>query len=271
MQQTDPRKCLVTYQGRPKWSKWAAVWENNPRIAGPDERGDFQELKARGADNMRPYHTAKTPERWSYNLDFRPDVGELYFSDAEREFGGRCAGRIILQPHIINPGASPNKDWGWVRWNKLAWLMQRAGLRVTQIGPVGTPLLEGADFIVTNSFRMAAAVLARADAAVLLEGGLHHAAAACNVPAVVIFGGFTPVELTGYPMHRNLGASLGDACGMRVRCQHCAHWMASITPENVFNELEAILGRVSDSGRRASSADGAAPGRHDARAEAAHG
>ncbi|MCR4331292.1 MAG: hypothetical protein NUV34_01090 [Sulfuricaulis sp.] len=242
LQQADPRKCRVTYQGKPRWSP---IFDGNPRIAGISERGDFQDLPARGANNMRPYHTAKTAERWHYNLDFRPEVGELYFTDAERAFGARFAGRIIIEPHI-KPGASPNKQWGWMRWNKLAWLMQRAGLLVTQLGPPGTALLEGAEHIPTPSFRLAAAVLAGAQAAVLPEGGAHHAAAALGVPAVVIFGGFTPVELTGYPMHRNLGASLGEACGMRLPCPHCAAKMASITPEQVFDELRAILKRKKD-------------------------
>ena len=86
-QLADPRKCLPTFQGVAKWTKGASVWENNPRIAQRGESGDFQELIARDANNMRPYHTAKTQERWTYNLDFRPDVGELYLTDAERRFG----------------------------------------------------------------------------------------------------------------------------------------------------------------------------------------
>jgi ADP-heptose:LPS heptosyltransferase len=207
-----------------------------------EERGDFQELVARDMANYRPYHTGKTPERWSYNLDFRPDVGEIYFAEREREFGARYADRIIVEPHI-GPNASPNKSWGWVRWNKLCYLMQRAGLRVTQLGPLGTKLLDGADFIITPSFRAAAAVLAHSRAAVLPEGGLHHAAAALGIQAVVIFGGFTPIELTGYPMHRNLGASLTEACGKRVKCTHCDAAMAAITPERVMGELEQILVR----------------------------
>ena len=163
-QQTDPRKCRPTFQGQLKWN---VVWDSNPRIARMEERGDFQELVARDMANYRPYHTGKTPERWSYNLDFRPDVGEIYFAEREREFGARYADRIIVEPHI-GPNASPNKSWGWVRWNKLCYLMQRAGLRVTQLGPLGTKLLDGADFITTPSFRAAAAVLAHSRAALEL-------------------------------------------------------------------------------------------------------
>jgi ADP-heptose:LPS heptosyltransferase len=244
MQQTDPRKVLVTYQGAPKWSRWASVWENNPRIAKAGERGDFQELQARDrVTNMRPYHLAKTPERWTYNPAFRADVGEIYFTEEEKAFGRPHVGAVILEPHI-KPGASPNKDWGWARWNELALLVQQAGLRVMQVGAAGTPVLNGAELIVTPSFRLACAVLFQARAAILPEGGLHHAAAALGVPAVVIFGGFTPVELTGYALHRNLGVSVGEACGRRTPCAHCAVEMGKIAPARVMLELEGIIEKL---------------------------
>jgi ADP-heptose:LPS heptosyltransferase len=242
MQQSDPRKCRVIFKRAPKWSP---IWDNNPRIARLDEQGDFQVLFAKDPKtNLRPYHTAKGEDRWTYNLDFRPDVGEIYFSEEERKlahrprYGDAANGDwILIEPHI-KPGASPNKQWGRERWQALARLLRKAGLQAAQVGPPGTPRLEGVDLIETMNFRLAAAVLAGARAAVLPEGGLHHAAAALGVPGVVIFGGFTPVELTGYAMHRNLGASLGEACGMRTPCAHCAAAMAAITPEQVFNELK---------------------------------
>jgi hypothetical protein len=241
-QRTDPRKCRPTFQGVAKWTKGAAVWENNPRIARPDEAGDFQELIARDANNLRPYHTGKTAERWTYNLAFRPYVGELYLTDAEREFGERFRDRVIIEP-TIGPGASPNKQWPSARWLRFVQLAQVAGLKLTQLGAAPNRVLPGVEFVGTQTFRLACAVLAHARAYVGHEGGMHHAAAALGVPGVVLFGGFTPVELTGYPLHRNLGVSLGGACGMRVICRHCEAEMAKIAPEQVLDELETILGR----------------------------
>lgn len=235
MQQTDPRKVRVTCRGGPWWSP---VYDHNPRIARPEERGEFQVLQARGADNHRPYHTRKTDERWTYNLAFRPDVGEIYFSREEAAFGARYPGLVILEPNI-KPKASPNKQWGWERWQKLADLMRAAGLTPMQF--TGARVLRGVDTVQTPSFRMACAVMANAKACVLPEGGLHHAAAALNVRGVVIFGGFTPVELTGYAVHRNLGVSLGEACGMRLPCRHCAAEMAKIEPEFVLQQLTEVL------------------------------
>lgn len=236
-QLTDPRKCRIMHGSKVAWSE---VWENNPRIARPDEQGDFHIIYGRDkVTNMRGYHTGKTAERWTYNLDFRPQVGEIYLTDEEKAFGAKYSGRIILEPHI-KPGASPNKRWPWVNWNKLVWLAG-PNYRFAQMGSADTSELAGVEFIPTPSFRMAAAVIAGARAVVLPEGGLHHVAAALNVPGVVIFGNFTPVELTGYACHVNLGASLSQSCGNRMPCPCCAKAMASIKPEIVLNELKGIL------------------------------
>lgn len=238
MQLTDPRKVRIQHQNKRAWSE---VWENNPRIAGPSEEGDFQILYARSvSSNMRPYHLAKSPQKWTYNLAFRPDVGELYFSDAEKSFGQQFAPQVIVEPNI-KAAASPNKRWPWERWQAFASMATKAGIRLYQVGPPGTRKLIGVALIDTKSFRLACAVLARAKAYVGGEGGLHHAAAALGVPGVVVMGGFTPLELTGYSLHRNLGVSLGDACGMRMPCAHCAREMARITPDEVFKQLMEVL------------------------------
>jgi hypothetical protein len=121
----------------------------------------------------------------------------------------------------VKAKASPNKNWGWTRWNRLAWILQeRHGVRVTQLGGLDTPLPRGrrarAHRFVPPSVRGAR----DGSACVLPEGGLHHAAAALGVPAVVIFGGFIAPRHTGYAAHVNLFTG-GEACGMRLPCDHC--------------------------------------------------
>lgn len=234
--QTDPRRVRIL--DRNGHDRWHALWEGNPRIVRPGEVGDFQSIV--NGSSCRPYHTGKTDERWSYNLEFRPTPAELYLTRAEEAFGKRHAGRVIVEPHI-KANASPNKRWAWVKWNKLAWLLRERGIVVAQLGVPGTQTLDGADLITTQSFREACAVLKYSRAAVLHEGGLSHAAVAVGLPGVVIFGGFTPIELTGYDCHVNLGASLGDACGMRVPCKHCEMWMEKISPESVLGGLLSLL------------------------------
>ena len=237
-QQTDPRKCKVILGRKRIWSE---VWDNNPRIAKFEDEGDFNYIFGRHPDsNMRPYHKAKTDKRWIYNLDYRPTVGEIYFKPYEVNFGKIYFPEVIIEPNIKRK-ANPNKQYPWELWQQFAYMATREGIKLSQLGPPGTRTLNGVPLIETPSFRHACSVLSRAKAYVGHEGGMHHAAAALNVKGVVIFGGFTPVELTGYEIHRNIGSSLDDACGMRVHCDHCAKAMSEITPEQILKELKGVL------------------------------
>jgi hypothetical protein len=133
MQQSDPRKVRVVYEK----GRFHEAWLNNPRIAQKGEQGDFQELVAR-VDYLRPYMEKKGAHQWTWKR-YRPPAGELYFSAEEQAFGAQYPGRVILEPNI-KPGASPNKDWGWIRWNKLAFLLQRSTARKSSAPrPCATP------------------------------------------------------------------------------------------------------------------------------------
>jgi hypothetical protein len=200
--------------------------------------GDFQSVV--NGPHARPYHTGKTAERWSYNLNYRATPAELRFTHEERTFAQRSVGRVIVEP-FIKPGASPNKQWGERRWRELVRLLVRDGHRVALLGAKRGDLMPGAEWIWTPTFLKAAAVLAVSRCAVLPEGGLHHAAAAVGLPAVVIFGGFTPVDCTGYEAHYNIGASGQDACGMRIPCGHCTNLMSQIEPEAVVASVDVML------------------------------
>jgi ADP-heptose:LPS heptosyltransferase len=237
LQRTDPRPVKILYER----GRWHEAWEHNPRIAPKGAAGEFQELRPR-TDYLRPYMRAKSEQRYTWKA-YGPPVGELYLTDKEKAFGALYAGRIVIEPNLKG-GASINKDWGRERWGVLVGRMRERGLAATQLGPANTRRLGGAEFIETNNMRYAAAVLARARAAVLPEGGQHHVAAAVGCPAVVIFGGYIAPAVTGYPWQSNLFVHdeqhpLG--CGWRVRCAHCAAAMARIHPERVLQELEALL------------------------------
>lgn len=187
--------------------------------------------------------TAKHAQQWIWKA-WGPPEGELYFTAEELSFAERYRDRIIVEPHI-KPGAPVNKDWGWERWVLLTRMISRKyQTRVTQLGPPGTRPLPGVELVHTPRMRLAAAILARAKAAVLPEGAMHHVCAATKTPAVVIFGGFIAPAVTGYAEHRSLFAASRQwplGCGYRVPCDHCRDAMKSITPEQVLGELEALL------------------------------
>ena len=184
----------------------------------------------------RPFTTKLRDPRlpWRYT-SWRAHPGELF--QVPRREPGRY---VVIEPHI-KANASPNKDWGWARWQALVNL--RRDLDWVQPGPPGTRVLDGARHAATADFRAACGLLAGARAAVLPEGGLHHAAAALDLPAVVIFGGMTAPANTGYDSHVNLFEPMNGAspCGRRVACGHCARAMAAIRPAAVAEQLERIL------------------------------
>jgi len=216
------------------------AWRGNPRIAGATEEGDFHRLE--NGPNCRPYHVEVTRERYRFRRDFRAQAGELYFDPVERAFAAMhdITGQVVIGCDLKS-AASPNKLWGKARWREFVTLALRAGHALVQLtGPQADALDPRVRRIKTATMRLACAVLANARAYVGQEGGLHHAAAALGVPGVVIFGGFTPLELTGYALHRNLGVEFAQACGMRTACPHCAAEMARITPGEVLAELEGI-------------------------------
>jgi hypothetical protein len=236
-QETDPRKVRVV--GADKVVRWDDVWLHNPRFAQPGEVGDFQDLPY--GPGLRPYIAGKSDVRWKWRAH-KCEPGEIYFTPAELAFArawdtGRV--RVLIEPHL-KPRASPNKRWYRQNWQTL--VASRPDIEWVQFGPRGTDVLTGVRFFETPTFRQACAMLQLCDAAVLIEGGLHHAAAAVNTPAVVIYGGFISPGQTGYDMHRNLVAGqYNGPCGMRVPCDHCARAMGEITPAMVLTELDKIL------------------------------
>lgn len=239
LQQKDPRKIKLHYGKR----LWNEVFDHNPRIARLDEEGDFQVYHPR-PHGLRPYCKAKSDQRWTWQR-YKPPAGELYFDRHEIGFSSQYRPTIVIEPNIKSR-ASPNKLWPIEYWQKLVILLNGAGLRVFQLGPQRTPIVTGARFIATDTFRQAAAVLQNARAAVLTEGGMAHAAAVVGVRAVVIMGGYIGPDVIGYEQNANLFVHddrhpLG--CGMRVPCKHCEDAMRSITPERVMVEVRMICGR----------------------------
>jgi hypothetical protein len=225
---TGAQVVIVDRIGRPRWHP---IWDYNPRLLRT-KTGRMQILM--NGPGVRPYVMQKTADRWTWRrFDLQP--GEIYFTEPEVKWGAQRGGRIVVEPNVKGTNEG-NKDWGWERWVEFA----RRTPNLVQVGPSGTRLLPGVDFVETPEFRMAAAVLGKSLAYVGTEGALHHAAAAMGVPAVVIFGGFISPDITGYASHRNLFTG-GVACGSRLACQHCRDSMAAISVDDVIQNLSEIL------------------------------
>lgn len=228
----DPRRVRIV--GADGAARWHPVWEGNPDLARPEEVGNWQLVK--NGPGLRPYIAEKSATHWTWR-PFAPTPARLVLTEAERNWAPEAAFDVLIEP-TLKARASPNKLWHG--WREFVGRARAAGLRLAQVGPAGTRRVEGVAMIETPDFRRACGVLSRARAYVGHEGGLHHAAAALEIPAVVLFGGFIGPAQTGYAGHRNLTAG-GEPCGSRLPCPHCVKAMMLITPAQVMQNLMELL------------------------------
>ncbi len=230
---TARRYRMLDKHGSPRWH---FVWDGNPNIARPGQPFDGE---VGYVNRCRPYMVGATQERYTFR-EYAPEPALIQLSAAALSFAKKTEGAIVFNA-TIKERASPNKQWPLQYWQQLVSLGRE--FRWVQIGD-RCPAISGAENIYTPVFWDACGALAGADALVLHEGALHHAAAALRRPAVVIRGGFISPKVTGYAGQVDLYVDdpqrpLG--CGMRVPCPHCAAAMASIKPEAVLASLRELL------------------------------
>lgn len=180
--------------------------------------------------------------RWIWNYDFKATPGEIFLTEKEKAVAG-AHGRdfVVIEPSVQSwKVAAPNKEWGREKYQAVADDLLRQGIRIVQFGYHKTQPLRNVPIIQTPTFRAAIAVLQNAMLYVGPEGGLHHAAAAVDTKAVVLFGGFIPPQVTGYESHINLTGG-AEACGSLRPCAHCLAAMAAISIDEV---LASIYGSI---------------------------
>lgn len=223
------------------------IFRHNPNIVPPN---------LASADNVEwvPFYrgnriyNSQGNERWLWNLDFRAIPGEVFLTREEKNFAGLFdKNLIVVEPNLPTfKRSSVNKRWAPDRYEVLTDKLIKAGYRVAQFSHGHAGYLPRASLTIpTSNFRLAMSVLARAAMYIGPEGGLHHAAAAVGIPAVVIFGGFIPPSVTGYDMHTNLTGGATEACGSFLFCEHCAAALNAITVDEVFS---AAMTRLKDAG-----------------------
>ncbi len=219
---------------------------NNPNIARPGSEG-LSGLKWMPYYKAHRLYVRPSADRthFEFDLSWRAPVGELFFSDDEIRFAANLPDScVIIEPNPpIGKRWASNKDWGYARYQRVADLLSAQGYRVAQLqNERSYRLLERVTLIKTASFRQAAAALKKAPLYIGPEGGLHHAAAAVNTKAVVIFGGFISPVTTGYDMHSNLYVG-GKPCGKFLPCNHCRQALDSFSVDQVYSEAVCQLTR----------------------------
>ena len=236
------------------WSRQAAeIYLNNPNVAPPGSEHRARDLEWIPYYKGRRFYGHQVGEkrdRWKF-VDWTCPTGEIYFSDQERVAfrkkwpDGLPERPVVIEPTVKAHGAcnGHNKQWPIERYREVAHQITKAGHWVVRLGtnPMDAPEL---DLVHTATFREALIFLAMARLYIGPEGGLHHAAAALGIPAVVIFGGFNTPRSTGYSWHENLTAG-GDAspCGMIEPCPHCARAMKAISVSDVLAASNRLFTR----------------------------
>ena len=231
-----------TLNGRPVWS---SMWDNIDFLS--NEHGTIVETKPNG----KRWYVESWTDHIEYT-DWKAIPGVLKFTDEEMEVAySRIPDEpfIILNPDFKGTTSADNKDWGFEKYQPLTDMLTEEGRRVVQLVPVDdytdvsgtvTPSqdkLSNAYIIRTESAREAFAILSLAELFVSGEGGMHHAAAALNIPGVVIFGGFISPDSTGYDCHVNISSG-GEPCGTLYKsCPHCRDAMNDITPDMVMKAI----------------------------------
>jgi len=226
--------------------RWHDLWRGNPHIATPDEERAGKAVSTiRNGPECRPYiqypFTLKDGHKFT---DWRArdhrgsiyiDLEERILADEYRKVFGRF---IVVEPNIAK-NSNPNKSWGFENWCRLISIMPQYNF--IQVGPAGTTRVlphKNVIRIFTKTFRRACIVLSGAELLISIEGGLHHAAAALRMRAVVIFGGCVDPGVTGYPEHRNMWSIPDSPCGQWATCKHCIESMETINPVHVKRTLE---------------------------------
>ena len=238
------------------------IFANNPHIAAAHTLSRAEMKKAVIIDcnaNQNSYAVSCTRERIVFKdgnaiamLCKRFDCEapalprpELFFTPEERQRAARrvqgFGDFIALEPHAKDD-YTPNKGWFFERWQEVVDRLS-GSITVVQVGLPEKALLKGVvDFRGIGSFRDTACLLPHARLFVGTDGGLMHAARAVGTDSVILYGGYTPIELTAYTNNVNIYHHVECApCGLRVECPFQKKCLASIQVEEVVAAITAKL------------------------------
>ena len=241
--------------GDGKRSYWNEVFDNNPYIKRGSEAHNFKEIiwinNYEGNRPYRNYDKKLSKENYNWKKIFRPEKGELFFSDIENKIAEETISAvrekigakklIFIEPHIKKRLGYENRDWGFEKWGKVVFELKN-DYEFIQVTYEDRQAIKDCININGLNFRSTAAILAQCDLFIGPEGGMHHAAAATDRKAVVIFGGHISPDITGYDFHKNLYIDHPmSPCGNKYFCKHCQECLKKITTSIVVNEIKKII------------------------------
>lgn len=196
------------------------IFKDNPRLAVEGQDGVW----VHNYPGFRPYIKAEKNGRMIFMDSFRPEVGELFglkTSDVAK-------GKILVETRTKKEFThTVNKAFPY--WDEVL--------------KTDLPFIKVED-IQTEDFRDALEILKGAALFVGTDGALHHAAAALNVPAVVIWGGYSSPRHLGYESQVNIHDG-SEPCGTYSKvCPHCLKKAKQIDVDLVIKTIQSEYARL---------------------------
>lgn len=242
----NPRAKILVGDGIKEYE--SPIFENNPNISRlKDVQPRDQVIWLKNYYGCRPY-IDYTRSDFSYRVffkDYKARPGDLDIPNAiqsevdfllKTEFEKKLL--VMIEPNVA---MRPNKDWGLYNWQAVVNGL-RNNFDFLQPSYPGAALLEGVTPVATKTFLHGCALLKRSSFFLGAEGGLHHAAAALGIRAIVLFGGRIHPSITGYDHHINIYVEDSESpCGMFAPCEHCRRCMDKIRPTQIIDLLQKNL------------------------------
>jgi hypothetical protein len=151
---------------------------------------------------------------------------------------------IVVEPHTNAEWFGDLRSWSFENWVLLMKKTQDLGIRWIQVGLPQSHLIPGAESICGQlSFRETAYLINQSMLFMGTEGGLMHAARAVGSHALILWGGLTPLSLTGYPDHQKVVSEEVECspCGLKGNCPYQKKCMTGISVEKVENALRELV------------------------------
>tara|TARA_Y100000310_G_scaffold160700_1_gene160540 strand:- start:5081 stop:6025 length:945 start_codon:yes stop_codon:yes gene_type:complete len=203
------------------------------------EKSDYEEPEEGKARRSTPGQII----RFQWNKEWSAPKGEIYFTVDEKSAASEIAMRLpypyfVIEPNVADKPWFNHKGWPFDRWQDVV----DAFPGVTFIQFNGQRVLRGVHQLITPTFRQAMGVLSGAGAFLGTDGGLHHAAAALDVPAIVLWGHYSSPQVFGYNDQVNLRHEDGLGCGyVWKECRECNESMLKISVDEVVDSFKELL------------------------------
>lgn len=216
---------------------------------------DYENCEVGKVDKHEFPLTAGQPDeqilRFQWLTDYRAVPGDMHFDENEMSHASEIAMRLpqdyfIIEPNIAEKPWPNKKGWPIERWQAVVDALPDVPFIQVSQGE----MLRGVHQVLTPTFRLACGLLSCAGGVISTDGGLHHAAAALSVPAVVLWGHYSSPDIFGYDDHTNIRHADGIGCGCTFKeCPDCEQSMHDIKVDEVVEAIKRIIsdGRHQDS------------------------